>query len=1011
MRTCNMTSGLDPNAILAVEDVVDDETLTALRQAVGIPLKYMPPVTMTGARPLPNVGPLVAQGVTLKGLSMPAPNPQYEAARDRYIDLVRQMQFDERAALEAKTWRANTERVPYMGCWSAVSLRDDLMRTEMDVLKLMETGLAIDKPPAIRDDLNADIRKELNEAVGKVDLAAIVTEFETEERKKATGDPDKAAAAVKARINAVAVNVTREFRTAIDRYDWAENPLTEKRLEEEFATYMKQRFGVVAEALRTQRKDSPVRPTPITREPANDTERYTRDVVTVSVVPQYIEWFEPIVFEADDLTSAELERAKKILERETMLLVYPSSEARDESVQAGDEFKYAYPDVRMRGEQLRTNDARNTLLQAAISDTIRLQLYIEGFGTLPSEWSEMSLAELRMLQHEKRMAVSPTEESLQTRRVRLLDAIEGLRAELEVRLARARYELQKIGNPIIQVPLVIARDVYESRPATLRVEVVDADKNIPADATYTWTWYKDGEPIDGAASETYTIESDAGREGGEYFAKVVIGETTTLYSHVATVHVWATCRRCTGTRFDVGTERVFGECTWRAHPSERTNMDIEPRKAARPREQKPSQYIVTPSDDQSAAVMGFTTNRHEYSAPLDDSIRNESNELIVSDRDLAHLGTLTRGQLEQRYFTYEAILANMASRRGGVDALRAEVIAAINSPSDSLLHLFRVFGIELTPVVRAAAVAAAGSARHVAALPLLGVFAAVLLGTDVATASETRYFGTLQGSMLYFTQLARLDMTFDEGDEATDTFIATMTASDVRSSMAWDNHYTRAPAHVSRTLMFVDTAGYTRLRSRLDHVRVRFDALDRFYRDVETCYSNEQTVFKLSVEHDTARDRAIGVPLRTWQIAEFQQDLARERKRGRTCMTPAHAADWTGVHSFKTDQPTRYAVTFDDVTITETIRGSERLNAGYDFPGLHRAIDAAIAEHNKNPSRTTRKRIESLVRYFNVLAQYAPVAHMPALPMRAIIPDGQPRRHDVVVPAAELIATLDAKFM
>jgi hypothetical protein len=341
---------------------------------------------------------------------------------------------------------------------------------------------------------------------------------------------------------------------------------------------------------------------------------------------------------------------------------------------------------------------------------------------------------------------------------------------------------------------------------------------------------------------------------------------------------------------------------------------------------------------------------------------------------VANLGAFSRSALEARYFTYEAIVKNIARRRRSNAAFVADVLRSL-ADTDAIESVFNTFGLDARRYAPVAA-AAVRRIRNIEDVPIVALLSAVYTGRDFASASETRFLGTLQANLLLFIRLARLLMTVDEGDVAANEFVATMSAAAVRASSAWDDPVRSRfiPEGAGRTAIFVDTEGYTRLRERIDLVLVRRDSMDRVYRDIDNIYGNRPSAATLEMNERDARAEPFGVPLRTWQIAEYERDLARERIRGVRVTTPAHSADWLGTHSFKSDQPTPYSIDVAEAVIVH--RGSERLSAGYDFTGLHRLIVEALAAYKRDiASLKKRRRVETLQLYFNVLAQYAPSMH------------------------------------
>ena len=967
-----------------------------------------------------SVGPLAAT-TRLVGLTMRVPNPAFIVARERYADLVRQLQVQRRVLDAARTWITEAERLPAYGCFTVPRLLDTYELTEIDVASVLDGATYVTKPSIVRERRNGEIRALLNGELRRDDaLAATLVREEKFKRVRArlTTDAERAAfdanpagyvglaallvaadeQAIEQQVAGIVDAVRARFANAVELFDWSDTPLTRDELQVLFVASLDDERArrTAASAATAARAPEPL---PFSADADADYEReYRRLTVAAAPVTSMLVWFRDdwagvAGYDAatDSYTGAGADPIIAEMYFDTKQRVYGTANAL-----VGDA---PLVDVGTRDANLRTDTQLAADFREAVLATLRLEALIAGIGTRPPDLTDADVAELRALQAARLASIDPSEESLRTRRFRLIEVARGVRLEAEVHAERLRYELDK-EPPVIDAPLVVERSVFSADDLRLSVRT-----EPPTAAPYFFTWYRRAHNApDGTAQvvnygrlentpRSSTLVLPASRDlSGSYYARAAratgAARVTFLYSTEASVRVFAECTRCDGARFEVGEgiERVFGECVWRAHPLTQATLEFRDR------------------DDFSpiTARLGLASVRSGYRAELDDSVANLANgTLLLDDQSVVNLSLLPKDTLRKRYFTLEAVVGNIAQRyyrrNAGAQAFvqtladRVEAVARAASPVLANLGLTSA-AVERLVVGRTRAAATLDD------VPLLALLAVTLDDDDddddtliVVRESERRYFGTLAIHFTAFARLYRVVALFDEPGEArtVDAELAALTADGVRGSYVWSSDVRQryVLGTVTPFSMFVDDVGEARLQQRIAEALRRYDYETGEARFAERAFSSSKTIMDRRLDTYDSLGQPIGVPLAVWHEMQLAQMQAAEAER-RLTSAPLHRADWRGVHSATDTQPTPYSL---------AERGSERLRAGYDFEGIHELIERARADGDI-------ARAEQLILYFNTLAQFAPTLHLGESRM---VSKNNGLALQTELPAAALVARLD----
>jgi len=840
---------------------------------------------------------VAADGRRLDGLTMRVVNPEYLVRRREYAAIVRELQTQARARDRASTWLNAFERVPARGCFTVPRDNDVLEDTETEIVGVLLETAHVAKPDSVRDERNESIRRALLVKVGAKEIdeealalsdtanvwaavralpkdandtplfvqgplpvfARVPTGVRTAEQideanvllrewiTKTSPQRDAAfidafvaraqlASEPNAIIRALVDGVRNRFRAAIRHYDWSESAVTLDELKVLFIKYLDdERSGA----------------------PLTDVREYRRAIVHYLPVREMSgAWL--LDYEASNRDAdVFVRRVKSQLE----------TDANNE-------------DVGRRSQEMITYAReRTTELVRAVRETIRLEVELQALVPTPTLDERLRL-ELRALQAARVYSIDPTEEMLRVRRLRLRDAARFIHTETEARLARARAQLARM-PPVIDVPLVVERDVNDASRRDIVVRVVNADGSANAQP-YTFSTSHNNKTVSepDAIEATITFNQKLTvDDAGVYDVVATDAAGAVVASGSLTLRLLASCVRCETARYDVSTPRVFGECEWRAHPLNGT-IDVEIERAAE--------------------ELGLTRVDDGYVPSLDDTFADKRD-----DESLLALET-HRHEWRTRYFTYDAVLRLAYERNRDLQARIASNIQALIADATNKAELEEL---------RASVVAA----RSLIDVPVSAVVkAATLFG-----ASTRRFLQTIGSRLETLKRLAQR-WSLPSLDVAS--------AAQVRAHDVW------AYVHVDFTpvSLFIDDVGEARLRARVATAARRYDdacrarpdddivARDNVVAELDGVYTDTVNVTSLSGMYDD--DNApLGVPLAEWEAA---------RARGQRASEPARRcrADWRGIHSYTDKQPSAYIVGVQ--------RGSERLGSGYDFAGLHARIEA-----------------------------------------------------------------------
>lgn len=864
----------------------------------------------------------MADDFVVEGMTMPVVNDAFVILRSRYSALVRRMELHTRVKQQMLYWRARYDNQPTYGCTSVPGYVDTLALSEEQVAAVTNAATYVAKPPAVIDERNQTIRTQLLTA-----LDAAVAPTSDEFARRGIVAPAVVDDVRRVAVANVVERVTARFRAAVLRYDWSDTPLTAEELQTVFGEYIAGvpddvRRRVAAEEFRAAFGEY-VAGIP------DDVQRrvYVRATIEAAPVTRMMAWLAPL----GDLVTDDIK--ENVATR-----VYGSYAA----------FRAPNPvplvDAEARDATLKTTAERTAEFMAAVRDTIELELNIAGLWLGADAFDTDTRARLVYEAAERERSVDPTEEALVTRRVRFMSVADAVQREADVQLARVRYELAKPElQPVVHVPLVIERDELDRAPLTFRVRLVAKGGAVDAgDAAHTFELVRVGDEADRLAAATTgvgeqpeaTLSTKDVRAGG-YYVRVgrrVGAATTTFVSATATVRLFATCVRCEGTRFESTVGRRFGECLWRTRPLNEAALKLRR------------------SLDAAAAPLDFTPLAINYTPAYDDSVRElETDTLLLDDESIANLAIVAPDTLRARYFTYEAIVRNIARRVGARFRVELEaVIDAVDEP-------------ELLAAVR--------SARSLEQLPLDVVLRATAGHANALKArqSERRFLGALR---LHLRSFARLLVP---------PTLGTMTAADVRVSEAWSSSFRRLrlAERLTPISMFIDIDGEAHLRARIAAVRARYDQRHATMAWAESKYTRETTLVRKELDAYERTGAPLGVPLDVWTRLEADE-RARADRAQRIYVSPLREADWRGMHSATNDQPDVYAASVRADGTLALARGSERLYTGFDFAGLHALIEAAATAHaTATPAARPplAARVDRLILYFNVLAQCAPILH------------------------------------
>jgi hypothetical protein len=849
----------------------------------------------------------------VRGNTMHVVNPRYVREVQRRNELLRAQQLQARVVASASTWISQAQRLPAHGCFTRPTLFDEFELTETQVATILDAGTYVYKPPFVREERNADIRRALLSMLTFETHKDLYETLVAEETTKGGANVPL----IKEHIERVLVR----FTEAVVHYDWADTALTGDELKEQFDAYLAAQATALTSSFRLGNVD--------------ERELYARETVEAAPVARMFDWFK----EFRDLGGYSATIYEK-LARAVRALLY-------------DDAGSLLADVAARDETLRPNTWRKTQFGDTVAKAIRLEATIHGLGAIPPG---VDVAALRLEQELSAAALNPTEENARVRHFRLLDVTRGLLRESEARLARLDEVIRVGFKPTIEVPLVEERSLFDQEPLVLEIELVSSDGAAAELKRVDVVWYRrnfdesntlvylesSAENVRTPATFQLSLSEKDDDIAAMYYAGVTIdGAGDELVSATATVRVFATCVRCDGARFEVGVRRNFGECTWRAHPE--TAMGRVARNAL----------------SVESAHLGLVTMPNGYRAELDDSIVSADGLILLDEASIANLSMLRPEALRERYFTYESMLARLA-------IVRAPAFA---EPSP-LLERLGIVTKKHRRLLSDAFVAAATDAQ----LPVIAVIVLVLGAKHDVGQSVRRFFGMLATRMAAFVRMYRYVNAFEANEDEVMAEVARMTMVDVQSSLAWRSEVRALHmlGNVTPTNMFVDEVGERRLRARIDAVMARYDYERERARYAERNYSSMLSQTSIELETQAELAQPFGVPLAVWERMRYLQQHAALAKE-RITSAPLFLADWLGEHSADDTQPSMAAITYDEDGTMVLERGSQRLRSGYDFAGLHELIVEAVRAYNANKGDVDRRaRAERLVLYFNVLAQFAP---------------------------------------
>jgi len=826
----------------------------------------------------------------IEGMTMPVVNDAFVILRSRYSELIRRMELHARVKQQMLYWRARYDNQPTYGCASVPNYADRLELSEEQVAAVTSTATYVAKPPAVVDERNQAIRTQFLDALDAA-AAPSVNEF-------AAGLDDVRRAAVAA----VVERVTTRFRAAVLRYDWSDTPLTAEELRDVFVQYVADAFG------------------------PDDVQRRMYVHATIDAAP-----VTRMIVGDDNWLDALGNLVSDAVRVDVAVRVFGSYGA----------YKAPEPvplvDAAARDAALKTTAERTAEFMAAVRDTLELELKIAGLWLGDGAFDAETRARLLYEAAERERSVDPTEEALVTRRVRFMSIADAVQREAEVQLAFVRFELAKPAmQPVVQVPLVIERDELDRSPLTFHVRVVPTGGNVVANAQHTFELFRRSDnarlatAVTNAGERPEAVLATPGARADEYYVRAGWAGHDAIESAAATVRIFAVCVRCDGTRFESTVGRRFGECLWRTRP---LNEEALARRQ---------------SLDAAAAPLDFVPLAINYKPEYDDAVRElETDTLLLDDESIINLSMLSPDALRSRYFTYEAVVRNIAQRRGA--RFRGELEALVRADDEP----------ELLAAVR--------SARSLDELPLDVVLRATTGLTNAlgVRRSERRFLGALRLHLLAFARLL------------VPPTLGTMTATDVRISDAWSSSFRRLrlAERVTPISIFIDVDGETHLRARMDAVRARYTQRKATMAWAESKYTRETSLLRKELDAYERLGSPLGVPLDVWTRLEADERARAERAQ-RVYVSPLREADWRGMHSATDDQPDVYATSVRADGTLALARGSERLYTGFDFPGLHAMIEAAATAHNvatPDDRPPLAARVARLVLYFNVLAQCAPI--------------------------------------
>lgn len=668
---------------------MDVDEVVSLPNAAGT-LVSGAPVGEWGGAVAPE-GPEAADFV-VRGLTMRVPNPKFVGVREQFEALRRRARVERRGIDQAREWILESEITPTYGLVNDPSLRRSLDVISREVREVLEAATYVRKPPEIVDERNQHYIKLFATALqGDIGVVARNARIDAlrntvldEERAK-LGDPPQDLDAydlVETRVDNVIDVVTQRFESALTTTDFSEMPVTREELRETFFKHLK------ALVLQRRRAEAQVDALPFEAD-ADDVrdmrERYYAECVEATVVTSMRDrWLTQFFIDKVPAYVEELDGAVNVQER-AKLIVYVNMLVAGRAENGVP----VLPHVARREASIFSDAEVAERYIDAVLATIRMQAIIDGLGVRPAAISDQDIAYMRSLQAQQVYAVNHTEEALQTERVRVLMEANVVKNNAEAQAVRLEHELRKI-DETVEIPLVVERNDDETRPfeLTARVELANPGANnnnnqvlVEApDIVYTYEWlFRPGgshsvaEEASGVvaiatpASQNTVVRVDGFKNGdaaGTYRVRVTRIRTdaadgsitrTVLYSNEATLRIWATCVRCAnGAKFYIGrgTSRRFGECEWRSKPinsallTYRNHADFKPFIA----------LIGSPAGGGAGSGNGYNAR-----AELDDSIMH-NDTLIVDDAGLLNLSVVGHETLRQRFFTYEAIVKNIAQR-------------------------------------------------------------------------------------------------------------------------------------------------------------------------------------------------------------------------------------------------------------------------------------------------------------------------------------------------------------
>jgi len=500
----------------------------------------------------------------------------------------------------------------------------------------------------------------------------------------------------------------------------------------------------------------------------------------------------------------------------------------------------------------------------------------------------------------------------------------------------------------------LERRVDDTSTLTLRA-VLEPTRDGPSVHRFKFDvqWFHNGNAVNGLSepmavgkslATTITVfPTGAPAEAAGTYWVTFTADEQSISSARTTIVLTAQCAR-DGIGYVVGSSRRFGECVWATRPAT-----------------GPTATAIRTTRPLARAILGNLFECDATGIPvLDEAIRNDQDEMIMSDEELLRL---TYAGVPPG-FTLADVLRRIEDRFNG-DYLMTHYNQALAD-----------FGRTVGNQVHASAfIGYLSVAAHGLTLDLADRLANVpeSIGTDVWTG--------LQRDFDWPAAFTRVQSIYDlsgfalEAMLRNDRFLLVkkvMTASDLRfltdvvarirqvitcTVGPRYQHMFASPAELFDTFMdyswsslndmagvsdlFVDTAAQARYAERVARATLRFEA-----NAPRPAKPKDGSLFAATSYEHKARK------------VHFTQ------------------SDWTGVHQFDSSQPQLMSVAFADARATLT-RGSERIHTAIDFGAMADAIQRFVDMYTgaKTPDALKallKPSIEHYVQTYNALALHAP---------------------------------------